>query len=377
MRKTIAMLAAAMLPLLSGLSAEPAAIDLKQPARPLVQIAVLLDTSGSMEGMLKQAQTQLWAIVNEFATAQRDGAKPILQVALYHYGTPSLGSDNGYIRQLLPLTDDLDKVSEELFKLRSSGGDEYCGWAIKSAVEQLKWSSDPKDYKAIFIAGNESFAQGPVDFREACRAAIAKGVIVNAIHCAGASDEFWKDAPALADGQFMRIDGNKAVVEVKAPQDAELAKLNEELNKTYIAYGRAGAENAQRQAAVDAKAKEISSSNIAARAVAKSSAQYRNASWDLLDAVQEGGAKLESVKDEDLPEPMRKMSLEERKSYLEAKAQERAGIQAKVQALAKERDAFVATEMKKSSANSDTLGEQMKASVKAQAAKIGFSFDGK
>ncbi len=89
--------------------------------------------------------------------------------------------DNGYIRQLLPLTDDLDKVSEALFKLTAAGGDEYCGWVIRDAARDLKWRPAAKDYKAIFIAGNEPFNQGRVDFRAACKEAITKGIIVNTI----------------------------------------------------------------------------------------------------------------------------------------------------------------------------------------------------
>src|SRR4051812_10853081 len=117
----------------------------------LVQIAILLDTSGSMNGLIDQAKTELWRIVNEVAKIKVDGASPDVQVALYHYGTPSLGAENGYIKQLVPLTEDLDKVSDELFKLRTAGGDEYCGMVIQKAVEELKWDNTPGVYKMIFI----------------------------------------------------------------------------------------------------------------------------------------------------------------------------------------------------------------------------------
>ena len=339
--------------------------------RPLVQLAILLDTSGSMEGMIKQAQTQLWAIVNEFATAARDGQKPILQVGLYRYGTPALGADNGYVRQLLPLTDDLDRVSEELFRLTTDGGDEYCGWVIRDAVDGLAWSRNPQDYRAVFIAGNEPFDQGRVPFREACKAAVTKGIIVNTVHCAGAEDRFWAAAASLADGQFMRIDGSRAVVEVKAPQDAELARLNEALNATYVAYGRAGAENKARQAAVDAGA--VAAGSLPGRAIAKAGSQYRNARWDMVDAVAEKEVRLEELRDEDLPENMRKMTLDERKGFLAAREQERQAIQARIRDLAEARQEFVAAETKRN-ANQGTLGEGIRSTVRAQAAKSGFRF---
>jgi hypothetical protein len=122
---------------------------------PLVQIAVLLDTSGSMQGLIEQAKTQLWKLVNEFITAKQDGKTPVVQVALYEYGKSSLRSEDHWIRQIQPLTRDLDKVSEELFALTTNGGDEYCGAVIQRATLDLAWDANPKVYKAIFIAGNE------------------------------------------------------------------------------------------------------------------------------------------------------------------------------------------------------------------------------
>ena len=50
--------------------AQEVAVEKKPP---LIQMAILLDTSGSMSGLIEQAKTQLWTIVNEFATARRQG----------------------------------------------------------------------------------------------------------------------------------------------------------------------------------------------------------------------------------------------------------------------------------------------------------------
>ena len=250
---------------------------------PLVQVAILLDTSGSMQGMIEQAKGQLWKIVNEFINAKQNSRRPELQVALYEYGKSSLSEASGWIRQIVPLTNDLDKVSEELFKLTTDGGEEYCGWVIKEAVEQLAWSKAPNDFKAIFIAGNEPFTQGPVDYRQSCKAAIEKGIIVNTIHCGdqatGLSTK-WQDGALLAEGKFMFIDHNRAVVHFEAPQDKEIAQLGVELNKTYIAYGAAGAQNQARQSAQDVNVFSLAPSAGASvqRALTKASANYCNTS---------------------------------------------------------------------------------------------------
>lgn len=167
-----------ILALLLTLSTSWAVAADKKVAEPksVAQIALILDTSGSMSGMIDQARNQLWAIINQFVKARQNGVRPQLQVALYRYGSPGLGSDNGFVRQLAPLTGDLDKIAEELFKLTTDGGEEYCGWAIQTAVRELQWSSSSNDYKAIFIAGNEPFSQGPVDFRKSSKDAIDRSL---------------------------------------------------------------------------------------------------------------------------------------------------------------------------------------------------------
>src|SRR6185295_20300346 len=158
-----------------------------------------------MDGLIEQAKGQLWKISNEFVKARQDGVAPEVQVALYEYGKSSLSAQTGWIRQIQPLTTDLDKVSEELFALRTNGGDEYCGWVIQSAVEELAWSPASDVYKVIFIAGNEPFTQGPVKYTEACNAAITRGIIVNTIHCGNevvGVNTRWKDGAELAEGKY-------------------------------------------------------------------------------------------------------------------------------------------------------------------------------
>lgn len=126
-------------------------------------LALLLDTSNSMDGLIDQAKSQLWKIVNELSQARcGDGTPPNIRIALYEYGNSGLPVASGYIRLVSPLTDDLDVVSEKLFALRTNGGNEYCGQVIKTSLDELEWSSSANDLKMIFIAGNEPFDQGHV-----------------------------------------------------------------------------------------------------------------------------------------------------------------------------------------------------------------------
>lgn len=351
----------------------PAAFAAQAPPKPLIQIAILLDTSNSMDGLIAQAKTQLWQIVNEFATARRDGVRPELQVALYEYGNNGLPREGGYIRRVLPLTTDLDKVSEELFRLKTNGGDEYCGRVIRDAVRDLAWSASSRDAKAIFIAGNEPFTQGDVPYAESCRDAVKRGIAVNTLFCGNRRegiDTKWQDGALLSDGCYTNIDPNAAVARISAPQDRKIAELGAALNATYIPYGGEGRDGANKQKAMDAAAESVAP---AARAAAKAGGLYRNSSWDLVDALEDGKVKLEDVKKDDLPETMREMTPEERKKYVARQMEERKRIQKEIGELNKEREAYVAAEEKKAG-GAPTLGDAVRKAARVQAEKAGFEF---
>ena len=267
----------------------PAAVE-AAATTPLIQIAILLDTSGSMNGLIEQAKIKLWAIVNQFATAKQKGRTPLLQVALYEYGKSSIPKDENYIRMIVPLSDDLDRVSKELFILRTNGGDEYCGAVIAAATQGLQWSPSNDDYKAIFICGNEPFTQGGVNYLTACKSAAGRGVIVNTIFCGPEAEGIkgmWKDGALRADGSFLSIDHNQAVAAIATPQDKIIATLGSDLNLTYVPYGNVGAEGKANQILQDANSIWGSVSNMAQRAASKRSHFYRNGTWDLVDACKD------------------------------------------------------------------------------------------
>jgi hypothetical protein len=337
----------------------------------LVQLAILLDTSNSMDGLIEQAKTQLWKIVNEFSEARQGDKVPVVQVALYEYGNNNLSAGTNYIRRILPFTRDLDKVSDELFKLTTNGGSEFCGAVIREAVDNLEWHKSSKTYKAIFIAGNEPFTQGPVVADESCKSSIGKGIVVNTIHCGSESDGAnggWRRGAHIAEGKFLTIDQDKAVVHIEAPQDREITRLSIELNKTYITYGKNGAAGAANQVRQDANAVAFERAGAAVqRALSKSTASYCNTHWDLVDACKQGVVKLESVPAAELPAEMKAMKPDERKAYVDGKLAERDRIQAEIKQLNSERQKFVAAKQKESG-KTHTLDTAIASAVREQAA---------
>jgi len=347
---------------------------------PKIQLAIILDTSNSMDGLIDQTRNQLWQVVNQFSTARQNGVTPILEIALFEYGNDSNAENAGFVRMFNQFTRELDQVSAGLFSLTTNGGSEYCGYAIETVVNKLQWSRSDSDIKTIFIAGNESFAQGPVSFHEAVRLAGQQGITVNTIH-AGSHQEGindgWQTAAVLAGGDYMSIDADQQVVHVVAPQDARIAELNAKLNQTYVPYGSKGAENAQRQMEQDELSSDISAGLLSQRAVSKSSSFYNNANWDLVDALNEGEVdeeELVAIEDTQLPEPMQGLSAQQKVDYVQQKATQRKQIKQEISALSRMRNSYVAEAKREQVAASPSVSDALTNAVKKQARQKNFVF---
>lgn len=341
-----------------------------------VDLVICLDTSGSMEGLIESAKQKLWDIVNELARAN---PKPHLRVGLYVYGTPHYGEDSGYVKKLIDLTDDLDAVYGQLTPLRTDGGDEYVARVTRAATLEQPWSKEKKALKIIVVAGNEEATQDrKFDSLEMAKQAITSGIIVNTIYCGSPRDSIaagWQAVAKAADGQFASIDHNNGTVVVSTPFDQKLAELSGAINKTYVSYGKEAQLGSARQMAADSASYAASPSAAASRAEAKAGGQYRNTAWDLVDAREEKDFDWSKVKDEDLPPEMRKMTVAEREAYLDKKTAERAEIQKQIQAISKQRQEYIAAEMKKSGKSADkAFDAAMLSAIRSQAEKRGLTF---
>lgn len=356
--------------------ASPNATEKPQVDAPRIQLAILLDTSNSMDGLIHQTREQLWQVVNTFARSTRDGETPELEVAVYEYGNAGLNADNGYIRKLRELTTELDEVSQALFSLTTNGGEEYCGYVIGTAVKELAWSDREEDIRAIFIAGNEPFTQGPVDFSRAIAEAKAKGITVNTIHAGSFQegvDSGWKEGAVQAGGEYMNIDHNHKVVHIQAPQDQRLAELNSLLNDTYIPYGKEGKRKRDLQLEQDQKSQSVSSGLMAKRALSKASKLYKNSTWDLVDAMEQGEVRVEELDKEVLPAPLAEMAPEERTEYVIAKQAERKKIKQEILELSNEREAYV-SKKRMEQPQVSTMDQALVNAVRKQGEKKNYRF---
>jgi hypothetical protein len=369
--------------ILSFTNAPKQSFSTVKPAVPKIQAAILLDVSGSMDGLIEQAKAQLWNMVNTMGRAKCDGSiTPQIEIALYEYGRTTNDVKAGYVKQINGFISDLDSLSQNLFSLKTNGGDEYCGQVIFSSLNELKWDTSPESYKVIFIAGNEDFLQGSLHYTRACTEAKNKGVIVNTIYCGDKMQgirEHWNLAGECGNGSYTNINQNAKAEEIPTPYDSIIYALNDRLNGTYIAYGYAGAGYQQKQSKMDQANAAMSKEAGLKRIKSKSNpAVYNNAQWDLVDANGKGGElALEKIDKKELPDSLKNKSTEELKKIVEGKSKERSAVHAEIANMNKQRDAYIAAEKAKNAThnNAATLETEVEKIIKEQAKRYKMKID--
>lgn len=345
-------------------------------ANPKIQVAILLDVSGSMDGLIEQAKAQLWNMVSTMGKAKCDGGQsPKIEIALYEYGRTTNDAKAGYVKKINGFINDLDSISQNLFSLKTNGGDEFCGQVIYSSLQELQWDGNPENYKVIFIAGNEDFLQGNLHYTKACTEAKNKGVIVNTIYCGDKIQgikEHWNLAGECGNGSFTNINQNAREEEIPTPYDSLIYSMNNKLNGTYIAYGYWGAGKKAKQADMDVANASMSKEAGLKRIKAKVSGitVYNNAQWDLVDARGTAGFDLEKINKQDLPDSLKNKTTEELKKIVDEKSKARGNFQKEIITLNTQRDAYIAAEKAKNATNKNnaaTLETEVERIIKEQA----------
>lgn len=336
----------------SELAPADAARDVKVAAPgPQIEVCFVLDTTGSMGGLIEGAKRKIWSIANQMVAAK---PTPKLKIGLIGY------RDRGdeYVTKVFDLTEDIDAVYARLQEFQAGGGGdgpESVNQALHESVTKMTWSADKNVLKIVFLVGDappHMDYQDDVKYKDACQAAVKKDLIINTVQCGALPDTtpIWKEIASLAEGSYVAIGQTGDMQIISTPMDAELSKLNVEVGKTIVAYGgererrSVVAKQARAEAAAPAAAADRLSYNLSSGGGRGVVVQ---GGGDLVDDVRDGHAKLEEVKKEELPEEMRGMSAAQQEAYLKEKAEARTKLQAKINDLLKQRQAYIDAETKK------------------------------
>ena len=344
----------------------------------VVELAICLDTSGSMDGLINSARQKLWTIVNDLAKAE---PTPKLRMALLSYGNDGNNSENGWVKVETPFTEDLDTVSQMLFALTTNGGTELVGRVVQTSLQELDWHPSTSALRMIFVAGNESADQDDkVAARTIYKEAAERGIDVNSIYCVYGDDDSevmpgWRELARLGNGEFAMIDQNNGTVVIATPYDQSLIKLSAELNETYIPFGAAGEAGCGNQMAQDANAVQLNSTNAASRAATKAGKLYSCASWDLVDASRNGQVDLATVDEKDLPEDMRALTYDQRVAKVNAMQQRRTKLQSQINELDQHRQTLFNKELaRQATTNVGSFDLAIRSAIRTKAEALGFTF---
>jgi hypothetical protein len=345
-------------------------------AKSTIQVAILLDVSNSMDGLINQAKAQLWNMVSVMGKASCNGATPNIEIALYEYGRPANNAQNGYVKQISGFTTDLDKLSQQLFGLTTNGGDEYCGHVIYNSLNELNWDTAPGNYRVIFIAGNEDFLQGDIAFTKACLLAKQKGVIVNTIYCGSKAmgiQEHWNLGGECGNGSYTNINENAKEDDIETPYDSLLFSLNDKLNSTYIGYGRSASVGFMNQEKMDVANMKLSTAAGLKRITVKGKKNlYKNSQWDMVDAYAADSTAFAKMSTSELPDSLQKKSKEEIKNIINTKTAERTAVQNQIGELSGKREAYITVEKAKKAVNNNqpTLETEIEKIIREQARRF-------
>ena len=321
-----------------------------------VQVALILDTSSSMDGLVAQARAQIWEMVSELQVTE-EGEEKTVAVALYQYGNSRLKSQDGFIEQLVPMTTDLDRVTVQLHSLSTSGGREYGPMAIQKACDEIVWDSDDGTEKFIVIAGNEGFEQGRVSGTDALDHAQDLDIHVLPIYCVnqGASKSAvasWKRAATLADTDFESIDPDQQIANIESPYDAEIVQKYKELQSNTV-YRKG-----HQESAFAAEAEQCTKDGAAIDRIRVQGRRLRAQS--VLGSYSESGdIELSTVA---LPQHVSSQDKQKQREFLKSRAKKQVRLQNELRALERKRAAHVTSY---SSAKSpSTLGRSFRRSAR-------------
>ena len=331
-------------------------IETREDGSADVQIALILDTSSSMDGLVAQARSQLWEMVSDLQIGP-DGDERKVAVALYQYGNNRLPKSDGFIQQLAPLTTDLDLVTVKLHALSTSGGREYAPEAILRAADELDWSKDDGVERIIVIAGNEGFDQGKITRETAMARTGELNISVVPIFCAnrgatGGALASWQTAAELANTDFSSINSDLRVVQFKSPYDDQIRRTSQALeeNRIYGADYHKSEYTTQAESIVDG-------TSAIDRALVQSRQMDQK---DMLTAYGKGALELDQVA---LPGAMANKSAEEKRSYLEAKVAVQANLKKELAELSSKRQQHIAQQRRRGGSPKINLGEAVKSNV--------------
>jgi Mg-chelatase subunit ChlD len=336
--------------------------------RPKVDVVFVLDTTGSMGGLIEGAKRKIWAIANRIMTGQ---PRPDLRIGLIGYRDKG----DAYVTRRFEFSENIDDVYSNLLSFQASGGGdtpEHVNRALDEALHKMRWRKGERVLRQIYLVGDAPPHEGRDGLFSSKLAQSAKqrGIIINAIRCGSMqSTKFaWQRIAQASNGIYASIRQDGGMRVVATPMDSKLARLNEMLSKTALFAGKEGERKAAHRRA-------LSNAGMSGYAKAES-ARYRALSGkldtsDLLTKLDKG-KKLSDFRRKDLPAPMQAMKPAEQKAYVVKIRKRRAQISKQILELSNKRAKYLRKHAKKPAGGA--FDSTVTKALRAQGAKANIAY---
>ena len=348
--------------------------------KPKVDVVFVLDTTGSMGGLIETAKEKIWSIATTMASAQQ---APEIRIGLVAY------RDRGdaYVTRVVDLSPDLDSVYATLMDFQATGGGdtpESVNKALYDAVHNMSWSQEDQAYQAIFLVGDAPphMDYNEVRYPEVVASAKEKGIVINTIQCGEipTTVEPWTQIASLSHGDFFQVEQAGGAVAFTSPYDEEIAKLSAKLDDTRLYYGTAE-QKAKMHGKVAATEKLHEGASVASRArrgAFNASAGGRAnllGENELIAAVASGNIDLNELEEDALPEALKPMAPAEQEAYVAELAEERIDLQRQIRELSEDRDGYLAKKVEEAGGLKSSLDQKLYDAVKEQAKDVGLEYE--
>ncbi|MBN2445049.1 MAG: VWA domain-containing protein [Spirochaetales bacterium] len=336
----------------------------------MVEVAFVLDATGSMSGLIEGAKKKIWSIANKVVELN---LAPEGRIGLIAY------RDRGeqYITKVYDLSYDLDTVFRNLQSFKAAGGGDFpesVNQALHEAVNLMSWTDRPDVLKIIFLVGDAPPHMNYTDdvlYPTICKEAVQAGVIINTIQCGGnpSTKEAWMEIARLGNGAYIPLSQSGNMVIIDTPYDAEILKKITELNTTVVVYGNPetrqntinklnAVTSAQASVAADRAAFNLSSGG-----------KVIQGKGDLVVDWKSGLVDPDKIDEASLPLEMQKMTPAQKSEYLEEMQRKRNSLNFQIADLLGDRSKYL-KDPKNLSVQQDTFDAKVVEILTEQAAKI-------
>jgi Mg-chelatase subunit ChlD len=373
----LAALVAALFTSASRLSAHDAVAPGQRMARPRMEVVFVLDTTGSMSGMIAGAKQKIWAIANKLKSAR---PTPEIRFGLVGYRDRR----DAYVTRVYGLTGNLDEVYTNLYAFEAQGGGdepESVNEALHRAVRDLQWSTDPEVLRVVFLVGDarpHMDYQDDMKYPETCRLANERGILINTLQCGRLSgtEQAWREIASLTNGTYGAILQDGGSIKIETPYDQEIIRLNLRLDSTIILYG------SKAEQASAAKNKSVLAS-LSSEAMADRSSYLgkgeagavMSGRGDLVVEVMNGRESVDKLDEQKLAPELQTMAPAARQELIAQKVEERRKLQTELAELVAKRDAAVADKLKSLEGKDGVLELDAFRTLEAQAKAKGYRFE--